>query len=271
MKFLTPLVCGAALIAAGAAHAMTYSARAVGNGIVIDASGPIEGDEGSLFASWLRTQRWGKRHARTIVFDSTGGMMFGGVQMARVVERFGLNTGVAHGGECASACVIAWAAGAHKSSAIDARVGVHMARDGDQIASGATLFYANFVKRRGAPASVVAGLVSTRPSDVYWLSHDELRAWNVTLVDAGDNVLDRPVATQSEPDPGDWMDPTDPKARRDYDQKQREFLRNAQESPPPAAVSVVGASGPMSATDALPILIVSLLMIGGSIFSFRSK
>ena len=92
---------------------------------------------------------------------------------------------------------MAWAAGVHKSTATDARIGVHMARDGDyHIASDATLFYARFVKQTGAPASVVAGLVSTPPQEVYWLSPAELRAWNTTIVDEADTPLNRAYRPQ---------------------------------------------------------------------------
>jgi hypothetical protein len=207
MKLKTCLMAAAlavAFIAASSAHAMDYSYRVFGKQIVIDATGEIEMDEASRLFNWINAQRWGHRKAYTIVFDSPGGYMVGGVQMASVVERFRLNTGVAHGGECASACVMAWAAGVHKSSATDARIGVHMARDGDQIASDGTLFYARFVKQTGAPASVVAGLVSTPPQEVYWLSLTELRAWNTTIVDEADTPLNRayrPQVAQPTPAP----------------------------------------------------------------------
>jgi hypothetical protein len=240
-------VCGAALLAAQAAHAMDYSYRVVGREIVIDASGEIEEDEGARLGNWLRAQRWGKRRAHTIVFDSPGGIMYGGVQMAAIVERFKLNTGVAHRGQCASACVMAWSAGVHKSSATDADVGVHMARQGDRIASDATLFYANFVKDHGAPDSVVAELISTPPEGMHWLTQAELQAWNVTLVDATDALVERPAP--------DW--------------------RSAPIVEPASAVTKVivgpGASPPISGSCLLPILIVSLLMIGGSLYSMSRK
>jgi hypothetical protein len=110
---------------------MDYSYRVIGRQIVIDATGEIEMDERDRLAYWLSTQNWGHRQAHTIVFDSGGGSMAGGIQMAGIVERYRLNTGVAHGGECASACVMAWSAGVHKSTATDAKIGVHMARNGD--------------------------------------------------------------------------------------------------------------------------------------------
>ena len=216
MRFLMPLVCGAAaFIVASSAHAMEYSYRVFGKQIVIDATGEIEMDEASRLSNWLSfsAQRWGHRRAYTIVFDSPGGYMSGGLQMAAIVARHGLNTGVAHGGECASACVMGWAAGVHKSTATDARIGVHMAAYGDQIAADGTLFYARFVKQAGAPDSVVAGLISTPPQEVYWLSLAEIRAWNAVIVDAEDTPLNRthrpPVARSTPmPEPTPTPEPT---------------------------------------------------------------
>jgi hypothetical protein len=192
------------IAAASSAHAMDYSYRVIGRQIVIDASGEIESDEAARLFNWISAQRWGHRRPYTIVFDSPGGAMRGGWEMASVVARFGLNTGVAHGGKCASACVLAWAAGAHKSSATDARIGVHMARIGDEIASDDTLAYARYVKQTGAPNSVVAGLISTPPESVYWLSLAELRQWNTIIVDGADTPLNRayrPQVPTSEPAP----------------------------------------------------------------------
>jgi hypothetical protein len=206
-RFLASLVCGAALIAAASsAHAMDYSYRVIGRQIVIDASGEIESDEAARLFNWISAQRWGHRRAYTIVFDSPGGNMSGGVQLASIVAHFQLNTGVAHGGMCASACVMAWSAGARKSTAIDAQIGVHMAAEtgSGKVASDGTLFYAQFVKRAGAPDSVVAGLISTPPESVYWLSLAELRQWNTTIVDGADTPLNRayrPQVATSEPAP----------------------------------------------------------------------
>jgi hypothetical protein len=185
-------------------HAMDYSYHVIGREIVIDASGEIESDEAARLFNWISVQRWGHRRASTIVFDSPGGVMHGGWEMKSVVEHFGLNTGVAHGGMCASACVMAWAAGVHKSSATDAGIGVHNARHGDEIASGDTFDYARYLSQTGAPDSVVAGLIRTPPDRVYWLSPAELRLWNTTIVDSADTPLNRayrPQIATSEPAP----------------------------------------------------------------------
>lgn len=118
-------------------------------------------------------------------------------------------TGVAHNGMCASACVLAWASGWRKSVATDSRIGVHMAEDANnKIAGNATLVTVNWLKTAGAPASVIAGAVTTQPDDIYWLSRSELVAWNVNIIDADDASIatsepaEPPAATlQPEPTP----------------------------------------------------------------------
>jgi hypothetical protein len=266
MRFLTPLVCGAAaFIAASCAHAMDYSYRVFGNQIVIDATGEIEVDEASRLFNWIDAQRWRHRKAYTIVFDSPGGNMYGGVQMAGVVARFRLNTGVAHGGGCASACVMAWSAGVHKSTATDARIGVHMARDGeDQIASDATLFYARFVKQTGAPASVVAGLVSTPPQEVYWLSLAELRAWNTTIVDEADTPLNRAYRSQvAQPTPA--PQPEQPQTTFDPNHVVRDYCGMHPDAASCQAPKYAAPNG------MLLIPLLSLIMIAAPVYMLTRK
>jgi hypothetical protein len=268
MRVLTLLVCGAAaFIAASSAHAMDYSYRVFGKQIVIDATGEIGMDEASRLSNWLSTQRWGHRRAYTIVFDSPGGDMYGGVQIAAIVARHGLNTGVAHGGECASACVMAWAAGVHKSTATDARIGVHMARDGDyQIASDATLFYARFVKQTGAPASVVAGLVSTPPQEVYWLSPAELRAWNTTIIDEADTPLNKAHRPQvAQPTPTPTPQPEQPQTTFDPNHVVRDYCGMRPDAASCQAPKYAAPNG------MLLIPLLSLIMIAAPVYMLTRK
>jgi hypothetical protein len=46
-----------------------------------------------------------------------------------MIADFHMTTGVSHGGECASACVLIWSAGEFKSAGSDSKIGVHMTKD----------------------------------------------------------------------------------------------------------------------------------------------
>jgi hypothetical protein len=168
------------------AAAMDYSWRAYRDQIVIDATGKINLDEGKHFIAWVKQMhwQWDGRKATSVVFNSPGGIIAGGVEMGLVVADFHMTTGVAHGGICASACVMAWAAGAFKSAGSDSRVGVHMASETPQgeVAIDSSLFNIRWLEKTGAPKSVLVGAMSTKPDDIYWLSENELIDWGVKIV-----------------------------------------------------------------------------------------
>jgi len=185
MKRFASVVGAIALaVASVPAAAMDYSWRPYRNQIVIDASGEIVADEAKRFIAWVEqsSRQWNGRKATAIVFNSPGGIVKGGVDMGLVVADFHMTTGVAPGGECASACVIAWAAGALKLAASDSHIGVHMASEmGDPSIDG-TIFNIRWLQKTGAPNSVLVGAMSTKPDGIYWLTQDDLTAWGVKIV-----------------------------------------------------------------------------------------
>jgi hypothetical protein len=167
------------------AAAMDYSWRSYKDKIVIDASGPIVFDEAKNFIAWVKLSlpEWNGHRATAIVFNSPGGSVEGGRQMGILIADFHMTTGVSHGGECDSACVLIWSAGEFKSVGSDSRIGVHMAKDGDgEPTVDGTIFGLHWLQKTRAPNSVVVGAMSTKPSDIYWLSQDELIAWGAKIV-----------------------------------------------------------------------------------------
>jgi hypothetical protein len=179
------------------ATAMDYSWRSYNDKIVIDAVGEVKIDEAKNFIAWVGQSRrqWNGRRATAIVFDSGGGSVAGGREMGIMIADFHMTTGVAHGGRCASACVLIWSAGAFKSAGTDSKVGVHMASniDGGDPAVDGTIFTLHWLQKTGAPNSVVVGAMSTKPDDIYWLSEDELISWGAKIVPE-ETVASKPSA-----------------------------------------------------------------------------
>jgi hypothetical protein len=179
------------------AAAMDYSWRSYKDKIVIDASGPIVVDEAKNFIAWVEQSRreWNGHRATAIVFNSPGGSIEGGRQMGIIIADFHMTTGVSHGGECASACVLIWSAGEFKSAGSDSKIGVHMAKDmnGEPTVDG-TIFGLHWLEKTHAPNSVVVGAMSTKPDHIYWLSESELISWGAKI------VPEEPVASKSSVD-----------------------------------------------------------------------
>jgi len=167
-------------------------------GIAIDVVGTFEpGDSDRFMATVEATPR-----ATMVVFNSRGGQVNEGEAIGAVIENHHLATGVAAGGQCSSACVLAWAAGARKSIGPDAAIGVHNAyaeTNEDDVARrldgiGATSQTGKWLRRFGAPDNVVNKLLDTPPERMYWLSAKDLAAWQVTGVPhAPDAVLAPPL------------------------------------------------------------------------------
>jgi hypothetical protein len=196
MKLKTCLTAAAlaATTVAGAnsASAMDYSYRVYNQQIVIDATGEIGFNEDATFWSWFSANApsMGRRMATAFVFDSEGGNLVGGAKLAKIIYDHRMYTGVAHGGTCASACVLAWAAGVRKSVAPDAHIGVHRpTEDGRELidpnaayaTTNSAVQAARLFKAAGAPNSVVMAAVTTPSDSIYWLSQDELVQWGAHI------------------------------------------------------------------------------------------
>ena len=193
MSRLRALAAAAALlVSAPPAEAMTYQYSVDQGRLIIQAAGDFETDEGKRFLAFidglpahLFTLFDGKA---TMVFDSSGGSLAAGFVIAHIVWNFHLTTSVAKDGQCSSACVIAWAAGAHKQMQAGAHIGVHQAalgraaapgEDGPSVERYSTAIMARWLRANGAPGIVVAQTISTPPTKLYWLTDADLAAWKV--------------------------------------------------------------------------------------------
>jgi hypothetical protein len=135
--------------------------RATAGGIVaISIAGEIvEGDAEALRMEIQRAQL-ANYPISAIQLNSIGGSLYEGTSLARVVRAASLNTRVAERNICASACFLVFAAGSTKSVQNGARVGVH----------AATEAMGRIAKLLGVPSGIVERMVSTPPSQMFWLN-----------------------------------------------------------------------------------------------------
>jgi hypothetical protein len=151
----------------------------------IDLNGDIaEGDAEKLKAI-VKEANDVQRVVATIRLNSPGGNLLEGVRLSEVVKYGRIATAVLSGGTCASACFIVFAAGSEKYAHYSARVGVHGASERGQetLHSGAaTVTMARVVRDLGVPSGIVGKMVVTPPTDMVWLTIDDLRSMNVTML-----------------------------------------------------------------------------------------
>jgi hypothetical protein len=203
-RMLSAALVAATLASTSCASAMSYSYRFVGDDtVIIDAKGEIAFDEAKIFSTWLSTSPAGVSHRPdfTVVLDSPGGNPYGAFDLGEIIRKAGGDTGTVENGVCASACVIAWAAGVKKSASATSHIGVHGARIVDDNANAAadktapvyeastTLHIAQQLKLYGAPDNVVVKTMMTPSTDIYWLTREDVDAWSVKLIPAGATVV----------------------------------------------------------------------------------
>lgn len=110
-----------------------------------------------------------------IVLKSPGGNLLEGVRLARTIRNSNITTAAIS--ECASACFLMLAAGRSKLVQRGARIGVHSAGylGGEtEVSQAVTTQMARLANEFAVPPSIIGRMVSTPPTEMAWLSDEEL-------------------------------------------------------------------------------------------------
>lgn len=125
------------------------------------------------------------QHVSGLVLNSSGGLVYEGFLLARLVMLSKVATITRPNAICASACFLAFVASPEKWAAYRSRIGVHGASsiNGGKIVDAAapTLLMVRFSKILGAPYSVVGKMAATPPNSVAWLTIPELEEMGVRV------------------------------------------------------------------------------------------
>jgi hypothetical protein len=184
-----------ALVAPSVAATITSSAGKDAH-VIIQISGEIsEGDTETFIEIVKRANAAGKLVAN-VRLNSTGGNLLEGVKLADAIRAGKISTNVGRSATCASACFLAFAAGDTKFASYGAQIGVHGASDqsGRETvqSSAATVSMARVAKDLGVSSAIIGRMVVTPPSEVVWLSPQDLQSMGVTMV--GKPLQTQPLA-----------------------------------------------------------------------------
>jgi hypothetical protein len=154
--------------------------------IVISISGEIAPGDTDAFKAAVKVANDGGKLVSSIRLNSPGGNLLEGTKLADAV-RFGkMATNVGQGATCASACFLVFAAGETKFANYTAQIGVHGASDesgAETVQSGAaTVSMARIAKELGVPSQIIGRMVVTPPSNMVWLSPQDLMSMGVSMV-----------------------------------------------------------------------------------------
>jgi ATP-dependent protease ClpP protease subunit len=198
---LRALIAAAALAWTSGAHAMGYEYRVTNDRLIIAAQGDIGEDEVETFLAFVDVMPrevfalFDRPEGAIVTLASRGGRASAALRLANLFAAYKVDTRVSAHEWCASACVMVWASGRHKSVGPGARVGVHSATfdptapvaklidasEGQLAAVDITRTMALWFERTGAPATVVAKTMTTPGEDIYWLSERELSGWGARI------------------------------------------------------------------------------------------
>lgn len=147
---------------------------------IISINGEIVQDDVQALKDAIRAANDASRLVSGIRLNSIGGSLSAGVQMAEIIRFAKVATVVANGATCSSACFLIFAAGSEKFASHSAQVGVHGASDSDgteTVQSGAaTVSMARVAKEFGVSETIIGKMVVTPPSQMVWLSANDLRS-----------------------------------------------------------------------------------------------
>ena len=141
-------------------------------------SGEIVDGDAHKLATLIRQSKQRGRVVSSIRLNSQGGRLSEGLKLADIIQKERLSTLIGDGEECASACFLAFAAGAKKYISYTGGAGVHGAsnQNGEETseAVAATIGMARAAKELGVPPAVLGKMVTTPPSQIVWLSPEDL-------------------------------------------------------------------------------------------------
>jgi hypothetical protein len=176
----------ALFVSSGVAAAATISSFPTKEGkIVLVINGPIAAGDADQVAALIKASNDAGKFVSAVRLNSPGGNLAEGVKLADIIRTAKIATVVPNGSTCASACFVAFAAGTEKFASNNASVGVHGAseKDGSETpeSSAATIAMARIAKELGVPATILGKMVVTPPTEMIWLSPNDLRAMGATM------------------------------------------------------------------------------------------
>ena len=197
-------------------------------GIRILAEGTIQANTGTKFASFLQNKKLHRHElppVPTVVFNSPGGSLSGGMQLGSEIRRRGFDVELASSYDqvsdrdrsgidalvekavCASACVLAFSGGVNRSVEADSRMGIHQfsgsqGNIGDGQTQVTMVVLAAYLEKMGINR-VLLDRASIVPADsIEWLTQEEskryrldngtpmLTAWKITPTREGNPILE---------------------------------------------------------------------------------
>ena len=166
---------------------------------VVLLSGEMQAGDAAQIVAAIQGANMAGRLVSGVRLNSPGGSLAEGIKIADTIRYAKVATVVVNDATCASACFVAFAAGAEKYVSYSAAVGVHGASVDGQETEGsrsATVAMAKVVKELGVPSSIIGQMVVTPPGQMVWLQPADLQSMGVTMTGKPGQSVNPPLAAQ---------------------------------------------------------------------------
>ena len=127
----------------------------------------------------------GNIRAAIVFLESPGGSLTAAISIGLTIRKRRLETAVADGATCTSACAMAWLGGTPRRMGEGARVGFHEPWDPKTKESSlkGNVLIASYVRQLGLPLGVVTFIVNAGPRSMAWLTEASSSAYRIFYVE----------------------------------------------------------------------------------------
>jgi hypothetical protein len=146
-----------------------------------------EGEEGK-FLGTLGTIR-----SAIVFLESPGGPLGVAISLGLTIRKRGLETGVADGAICTSACALAWLGGSPRRMGRHAHIGFHEPWDPSNRESSlkGDAAIANYIRQLGLPYAALSLLLRAGPSSMAWMTEASSSAYRIHYVELRSDQAER--------------------------------------------------------------------------------
>jgi ATP-dependent protease ClpP protease subunit len=160
---------------------------------IIAITGELQpGDEKKFIEAALPADR------AVVLFNSEGGNLHAGMEIGKAIKLKQFYTLVAKDTYCASACALAWLAGAKRFMEPGARVGFHAAyemKDGQaETSSSANALVGAYLNQLGLSFEAIVYITTAAPASMQWLTADDANQYGIEV-----ELIKETVAQPAEP------------------------------------------------------------------------
>jgi hypothetical protein len=150
--------------------------------------GKLEKDDEGKFLGTLGTLR-----SAIVFLESPGGPLGVAISLGLTIRKRGLETAVADGAICTSACALAWLGGSPRRIGQHAHIGFHEPWDPSTRESSlkGDAAIANYIRQLGLPYAALLLLLRAGPSSMEWLTEASSSAYRIHYVELRSDQSER--------------------------------------------------------------------------------